>query len=520
MWLCDKLGVTSESLGWRSARRRNSGLGRADFEKRVGLPLDGGDDRPAGVGTSADIEPGADPAESVPPIEEERSADPSGEADDSDQDPPDLDEDDADATYDAAAAVAALGAPGAWKRGLILNDKKKPRLLLANAVTALACAPEWHDILWFDEFHNQTMLRGTPPWSTTRIEAPWSDYFDNLATLWMQHQGVFVGHDVVGRAVWTVAHERPFHPVRDYLASCRWDGKDRLDDWLITYLGMTATSYIRAIGPRWMISGVARVLQPGCKADCMLVLEGPQGFLKSTALRVLADPWFADELGEFGTKDAALQLAGVWIVELSEIDAYTRSDVAKAKSFMSRPTDRFRPPYGTHVIKQPRQTIFGGTCNHNDYLHDETGGRRFWPGACGKIDIDRLAADRDQLWAEARDRFDTGESWWLDTPELNTAAEVEQAHRYQPDAWDPLISEYLDRPTETYWDKYASREVTRKLPALDSVTVGEILEKAIGMKPGDWRQPEQNRVARSLRALKWVRRRPGTHDREYRYFRP
>jgi predicted P-loop ATPase len=395
--------------------------------------------------------------------------------------------------------------PGSWKTRLILNEKRKPRILLANAITALRGAPEWRGIIRFDEFHNHAVLRGTPPWSKTPIEAPWSDYLDNLATDWMHHNGLYVGHDVVGRAIWTVAHDQPFHPVRDYLASCRWDGEPRLDNWLVTYLGMPASPYIQAVGPCWMISGAARILRPGCKADCMLVLEGAQGFLKSTALRALADPWFADELGEFGTKDAALQLAGVWIVELSEIDAYTRSDIGRAKSFMSRQTDRFRPPYGTHVVKQPRQNIFGGTCNHNDYLRDETGGRRFWPGPCGKIDIDKLATDRDQLWAEARDRFEAGEPWWLDTPELTAAAEIEQAHRYQPDAWDAMISKYLDDHN----------------PRRDSVTVGEILENVILLEPGNWRQPEQNRVARSLRALRWRRKqRQAGGDREWRYFRP
>jgi predicted P-loop ATPase len=388
-----------------------------------------------------------------------------------------------------------------WRSKLILNEKKKPRILLANAVTVLREAPEWRGLILFDEFHNRAVLRGAPPWTETPIDEPWSDLYDNLTTDWMQRRGVFVGPELVGRAVWTVAHDHPFHPVRDYLEGCRWDGVPRLDTWTSTYLGVVDTEYSRAVGARWMISGVARVMRPGCKADCSLVLEGHQGYLKSTALRALSDPWFTDDLGEFGTKDAAQQLAGVWIVELSELDSYTRSDVAKAKSFMSRATDRFRPPYGTHPIAQPRQSIFGGTVNHNEYLRDETGGRRFWPVACTRIDIDRLTADRDQLWAEARDRFLADEHWWLDTLKLNALATREQQHRYQPDAWDGVIHKYIEHRNE--------------------VTVEEILKEVLSIRVGEWKQAEQNRVARSLRLAGWVRKQKQVDgDRGWLYFRP
>jgi predicted P-loop ATPase len=234
----------------------------------------------------------------------------------------------------------------------------------------------------------------------------------------------------------------------------------------------------------------------------MLVLEGPQGFLKSTALRTLAEPWFSDDLGEFGNKDTSLQLTGIWVMELSELDSYNRSDVARTKSFMTRTDDHFRPPYGTHVIDLPRQTIFGGTVNHNEYLKDETGNRRFWPGACSKIDIDGLGQDRDQLWAEARDRFLADEHWWLDDPKLIAAATDEQARRYQLDVWDAVIDEYLVGRTD--------------------VSVQEILKGAIGLQEkADWKQPEQNRVARCLRSLGWVRKYAGGRgNREWRYVRP
>jgi putative DNA primase/helicase len=126
---------------------------------------------------------------------------------------------------------------------------------------------------------------------------------------------------------------------------------------------------------------VARIFKPGCKDDTCLVLEGPQGLLKSTALSTLAAPWFTDEISDWGTKDAAMQVRGVWITELAELDAMGRPDA-------SRSTDRYRPPHGRHLIEVAGESVFAGTVNHDAYLKDETGGWRFWPVRCGTIRID------------------------------------------------------------------------------------------------------------------------------------
>jgi putative DNA primase/helicase len=138
------------------------------------------------------------------------------------------------------------------------------------------------------------------------------------------------------------------------------------------------------------------VFKPGCKNDTCLVLEGPQGLLKSTALRTLAVP-FTDEISDLGTKDAAMRVRGVWIIELAELDAMGRTEASRTKAFMSPSTGRFRPPYGRHTIEVPRESVFAGTVNHDAYLKDETGDRRFWPVRCGTIRIEDLRRDRDQL---------------------------------------------------------------------------------------------------------------------------
>jgi len=153
-----------------------------------------------------------------------------------------------------------------------------------------------------------------------------------------------------------------------------WDGTNRLDTWLTTYLGAEDSNYVRAVGARWLISAIARIYRPGAKAYCCLILEGAQGSKKSTALKTLAGPYFADELADLGTKDSVLQTQGVWIIELSELDSLSRAEVGRIKAFMSRTTDRFRPPYCKRLIESPRQCVFAGSVKHSSYLRDDSGG--------------------------------------------------------------------------------------------------------------------------------------------------
>jgi predicted P-loop ATPase len=298
------------------------------------------------------------------------------------------------------------------------------------------------------------------------VDEPWTNTHDVLTADWLQHEEIAVSPDVAGQAVEAVARERRFHPVLDYLARCRWDGELRLDLWAVRFLGAEDTPFVRTVSRRWMISAVARVTEPGCKADCALILEGPQGLLKSTALKTLAQPWFTDEIADLGTKDAAMQLAGAWIVELAELDSIARGGVSRIKAFMSRTTERFRPPYGRRVVEQPRQCVFAGTVNDNEYLRDETGGRRWWPIGCSSIDIDGLAATRHQLWAEARDCYTAGEAWWLDTPELNCCAAEEQNARYRADPWqEPVAGHVASLPSVSIPVSPACRHVCEIQPS-------------------------------------------------------
>jgi predicted P-loop ATPase len=386
-----------------------------------------------------------------------------------------------------------------WTAELIRSSKGKRAPVVQNALIAIRKAPEWRGVLGLDESALRIMILKPPPWEEQRkLPFQWSDEDDVRTAGWLQTNRILATPLTARQAIATVASEHRYHPIRDYLNGLVWDGDGRAHNWLATYLGVKPNEYVSAVGCRWLIAAVARIYEPGCKNDCCLILEGKQGAGKSTALRTLAEPWFTDDMPELGTKDSQLQTRGVWIIELSELDSMTRGEVSRVKAYMSRLTDRFRPPYGRAPIDVPRECVFAGTSNKGAYLRDETGGRRFWPVQCGAIDIPWLKQDRDQLFAEAVALYRDGSPWWLNTEKLTHAALEEQEDRYDSDPWDELIAPWVRGRV--------------------SVSVGEVLDACINKPAAQWSQQDLNRVARSLVAMRWERFKAGPRgDREWRY---
>jgi len=313
---------------------------------------------------------------------------------------------------------------------------------LHNTAIFLQHHPDWTGRLWENSFTGTTAVSDPP------IDAPageWSDLHTAQAAAWLQSQvHLMVTPDVVDSAVGIAAHAISRHPVREYLSSLVWDGEPRIDNWLEDLAGVEGTLLSRAMARRFLVSAVARIFRPGCKVDHALILEGPQNLGKSTLLSILFSPWYSDEIEVLGSKDAGLQVRGVWGIEIAELASVHRTEVERVKAFMTRREDRFRPPYGRRVVSWPRQLVFAGSTNREDYQIDDTGGRRFWGVRCTDIDLPAAEAIRDQLWAEAVVAFNANEKWWLDSSELLTAATVEQDRRYQVDSWEQRIAEALE----------------------------------------------------------------------------
>jgi len=368
-----------------------------------------------------------------------------------------------------------------------------------NANVLCAEHPAMKGALAFDLFTNTEKLMRAPPWDTDGVfPRETTDVDATGATAWMETLGVYVGSATTCNAMLCAAHANSFDPLVDYLSNLKWDGCSRLTVWMEVYMGVLPCEYSQAISRAMLIGAVARALRPGCKLDTMVIFEGKQGRQKSTAVRALfGKDWFTDEVSSIGSKDAAMQLHGKWGVEIAEMGAMNRAETNAIKEWTSREKDIFRPPYGRKVETFPRRSILIGTLNPdgNGYLKDYTGGRRFWPVACGDIDVPAIKRDRDQLWAEAVHYYCRGEQWWL-TKEMEVLAGEEQSERVTSDPWEEAIEGYL---------------VGR-----DWVLVSDILSHALDLSYKDQTMANSVRVGKYLTKLGWESRRRTVNGKQNR----
>lgn len=245
-------------------------------------------------------------------------------------------------------------------------------------------------------------------------------------------------------ALMSVAAEHEFHPVQEYLKGLKWDGHPRIRQLQKDVMRLTAgphTALNDMILRRWFVSAVARALNPGCKVDTVLILQGKQGVKKSSFFSTLAEPWFSDSPVDIDNKDGMMVLGRSWILEWPELESMSRArDQTTVKAFISSRKDVFRPPYGRTLVEVPRSSIFVGTTNEDEFLTDETGNRRYWPiGGCNEVfDLNLLQTWRDQLWAEAVHAHVAGEQWWLTDEEAALLDERLKDYERR-DPWDEPI---------------------------------------------------------------------------------
>lgn len=350
--------------------------------------------------------------------------------------------------------------PFDWRSALAKKANGEPYGHELNVMTAFERAPELRGLFLYDEFRDR--IEFTRPFEGFgEAGTAWVDVHCTLVTTWLQRTIQSVRGEAVQRAVELSAKKNAIHPLRDYLKALRWDGKARIDTWLHEYMGAKDDpQYLAAVGPKFLIGSVARILLPGCQMDTILVFEGSQGLGKSTAVRIIAKRHSADMTGDLATKDAAIHIQGTWIVEMSELSAIRRSDVEVVKAFITRRIDRYRPPYGRNSQERPRQCVFVATTNDNEYLQDATGNRRFWPVECSHIRIEELERDIDQLWAEAVVRYYAGDKWYLDASETRRA-QVVQVARHKNSPVDLLVLEYADGVRDGGGTQIEMRELLR-----------------------------------------------------------
>lgn len=403
--------------------------------------------------------------------------------------------------------------PNGWKARLIRGKGDRIEGSLFNLTTILENDPHFAGLFWLNQSSNQVLLSRDAPWKGgTRDEFTDTDACEMAA--WLQDGSRYqmaVSDEVVLKAVITVARRHGRHPIREYLTSLRWDGKPRVERMLVDIFGTEDTRYNLGASSCFMVSAVSRILwvdpkQPymGSKVDFMLVIEGLQGKRKSTALQTLfGGNWYIETHESPSSKDFYVVIQGVWCVEIAEMDSFSKADVTSVKAAITRRKDTFRAPYERTSRNYRRECVLSGTTNENEYLRDATGGRRFLPVRVQdstSINIERLAAERDQLWAEAVAMFAGGFQWW----ELPEEAADQQEERYLGDSWEDRVARWLagrDPSDNAYPARIALTT------GIDYVTTDELLEYAVKLDRARHDRPAQMRMANAMKRLGWRQQR-------------
>jgi putative DNA primase/helicase len=422
----------------------------------------------------------------------------------------------------------------------------------ANVTTILRNEATWRGIVAWDEFKQQIVFRKPPPWheddapadGVQTAGASLNDSDQTRISSWMARSPRYrlnVSEQVAYRGARIAAEGDSYDSLRDYLDGLKWDGVQRIATFAETYLGAVGTDYTRFVMRAYLVSAAARGFEPGCKVDHVLVLAGNQDRGKTSALRALFADLYTDSKIDLASKDRFVNMAGMWCISFDELASLGKSDHETVKNFITSQKDKYRAPYAAHSTEVARRSVFAATVNPQEdcgYLKDATGNRRFWPIDCAAvnpIDAVALAADRDQIWAEAVALYRAGTKWHPVTDHEKALCRGEQDKRAERSAWSDLVAGWLDGKAQTCQSCRGKAADCRACAGSGTtkgrdmkvpyVTQGMIFTGVLNISPERW--PNHNgKLAQVLAALGWKSRRqeidgtkvtayyPATHDHE------
>lgn len=352
-----------------------------------------------------------------------------------------------------------------WRKKLSYVSKGKQGLVIEDTVPNLVLIianDEKLSSIAYNELRDGIDVRcpNKLPWK--QAKPGWTDAdFAQLKNYIQKIYGLYSPTKTLD-ALTVAAAKNSYHPIKDYLEALDdWDGIERIDYILQDYLGAEDNAYTRQAMAKTLIAAVARIYQPGIKYDMVLTLVGVQGCGKSTLFSKLGMQWFTDSLTvtDMRDKTGAEKLQGYWIAELSELAGIRKTDAETVKSFITRTDDKYRAAYGRNVESHPRQSVIVATTNaENGFLQDITGNRRINPvtvsgkGGCGSP-WNLTSYDIDQFWAEAKLRYEQGESLHLSSDVINLA-KAAQAQAMESDEREGIIQEFLNTPIPADFDEW------------------------------------------------------------------
>lgn len=407
-----------------------------------------------------------------------------------------------------AAADHGVGAGRPhWRDGLVGKPRGGLDECRENVFLILSRHPDWAGVIGFNEFTQRVEKRKPTPFGSEPGE--WTTDDDYLVGLWLtQHCDLNIkSESYLVSGVAMVAHQQRFNPLLDWLDALPvWDGVPRLNCFIADCIGCANTEYVQKVGRYFMIGVIARALKPGCPMQYMPVLDGVQGLGKSTFWRTLGGEWYEESPFKFGDRDGYMNISGALIYEVAELDGFNKAETSAVKAFITQQRDRYREPYARRPVDRPRRCVFVGTVNHNEYLKDSTGNRRFWPLTVeDEVDIELLKAIRLQLFAEALAAFKAGERWYPTRDEESQWFAPEQEARLIVDGWLYPVKEWLN-------------DVDQRM--LREFTATQVATGACKIELSKVDRAQLTRVGNIMQQLGWRKARQASGHRHWVYVRP
>lgn len=388
---------------------------------------------------------------------------------------------------DIAAPSAVVPPPAAGAANWPVMTRDKRGRIEATVSNALACVGRADLIgcdLVLDAFKGQVMIHwGGGSWRAL-TDGDYVDIRCRLEARGFTSAPKELVRDVVGR----VAEQFEIDTARVWAESLRWDGVARVDTFFERVAGASSGPYSRAVSAYLWTALAGRAITPGCKTDMVPVLIGGQGTGKTRLVEAIApeESTFVEVDLSHRDDNLARALRGKLVGELAELRGLTSRDAESIKAWISRRVEEWTPKYVEHVRAYPRRVVLIGTGNVTEFLDDETGERRWLPIKVGKIDVEQVVKERQQLWAEGVARYLAGGVEWENAQ--NLAAEVHAEHKVG-DPWTEIIAGWLDRAD--------SRG--------EGVALLDVALGALGIEPRLVGRREELRIGKILRKLGFVK---------------
>ena len=361
-------------------------------------------------------------------------------------------------------------------------------------------------VLAYDEFKDELV------WApANQHPAQWrsfsdADYVDIRIEL--ERRGMKpMGQDLLRSTIMRAAFERRMDTAQEWLSRLVWDGTERIDSFCIAGWGWEASPYSRAVGRYVWTAMAGRVIEPGCQADMAPILVGAQGARKTSAIMAMVpdEDFYTTIKLDAHDDDTSRRMRGKLVGELEELRGLNTRHIEEIKAWITRRSEGWIPKYKEFESRFKRRLVFFGSTNEEQFLNDPTGERRWLPGMCGKLDIDWIGANRDQLWAEGAAKFRLDGISWEEAETLGKEAHLEYK---VVDSWEGPVVRWL-----------MEKQISGRSPTDDGyVVISDALSGAVNVPVAHQDRGKEMRMAKILTGLNWKRGRLPADEQGVRHW--